>query len=533
MAEDLSPILDQDIHTFIFSRGITNEKGEPLNFATHKFLWDIYKDMSPRQVMMKAAQIGATVMMTIKCLWIAKQKKLNIIYSMPSDSDIEEFVPSKVDKIIRVNPYFKKSLTTDKVSMKQIGDRFIHFKGTRSKSAPISTTADLLIQDELDRSDQKIAEFYVSRLGKSEYRGIWRLSNPSTFGNGVDLDWNKSDKKEWFISCPVCKEEQYLIWEFNVDEAGKRYICRKCGGGLTKKSIMKGQWKSTNPNPELDISGYHISQMMATWIPIADLIEQKSNTTDEFFYNFVLGLPYQPGDNPISRYLITDLLTNDELETGRYFLGVDVGNVKHYVLGSEKGIFEIGTFTEWDDLQTLINKYEPVTVIDSNPFHDIVKYFVKNNPNTYMSQFRYDKTSMETKVWGDKPDTRGIVYSDRNRIIDELVDKMLRSEFLISTRVGGKITDFIKHWLSMKKVKVENRLRIEKYEWESSNGVDHFALSTVYYFLAICRGSGSAYFSTDEKKRGEDQLRIERGWTAEEIGEFLQQNINEQHNLYG
>ena len=515
----MNDLFNQSPFLFIYKNQILNEKGEPLNFCTHRFMIDIIKDMTPEQVIMKAAQVGMTITMSIKGMWICKYLGYNIIYSMPSDSDIQDFVPSKVDRIIKVNPVLREMLFTDKQSLKQIGDRFIHFKGTISKSAPISTTADLLIHDEVDRSDEKAVEFYRSRIGKSKYRGIWKLSNPSTFGHGVDADWQRSDQKEWVITCS-CGKEQFLVWEHNVDYEREKYICSKCGKPLTKTEILSGKWIAQKP--ENKISGYHISQMMCVWIPCRTLIEEKKTRGDEYFYNFVLGLPYQPGDNPISKALITDLLTTKVLETKNWYLGVDVGNVKHYVLGSEKGVVQIGQFTDWDDFQKMIDRYKPTTVIDGNPFHDIVKHFVNSNKGVYMVEYRTDKTGMETKKWGDfsKSNERGIVWIDTNRVIDETIDVLLRGNIEISTGVGDKLVDLIKHTLTLKKVKKENSMGIEKYEWESSTGVDHYFQALKFYLLAVNRGGHSIYFG-EQEPRNKDQYRIERGWSLEEVKKTL------------
>ena len=42
---------------------IKNEVGMPIEFDKRRFLWDIYNDLSPHQVLLKPPQIGATVIM--------------------------------------------------------------------------------------------------------------------------------------------------------------------------------------------------------------------------------------------------------------------------------------------------------------------------------------------------------------------------------------------------------------------------------------------------------------------------------------
>ena len=528
----MDEILNQEVQLFIYNNGIVNEKGDLLDFKSHYFLWDILDDYSPRQVYKKAAQIGMTVTMVIKALHAAKYKKLGIIYTLPSDSDIEEFVPSKVDKIIRRNPCIKELLTKDNTYMKGIGDRFVHFKGTKSKSAPISTTADLIIMDEVDRSDQKTLEFYGSRLGASLYRGIWKLSNPSTAGNGVDADWRDSDQKEWVVKCQS-EHEQHLVWEKNVDEQQGIYICSECKIPLRKIDIMRGKWVKQKPDVT-DMSGYHISQMMCTWIDCKELVKEKKTKGDEYFYNFVLGEPYQPGDNPISRYLITDNLVAESVEKDgcKYYLGVDVGAVKHYILATEYGVCRAGTFTDWEFLADMIKTYRPTTVIDSNPYHEIVKGFVRQFPNTYMAQVMADKVGMETWEYGDMTDEnkRGIIFVQRNKSLDRMIDYLLRGELLFSSSIGTELTEIVKHFLTLKKVKVQNSLGIEKYEWQSSTGVDHFCFSLLYLIIAMQR-TGKSTFMNQEKNINK-QAVIQRLLTPEEVAQHLAEDIEATYGNY-
>ena len=62
---------------------IKNEVGFPIEFHKRKFLFDIYNDLSPLQVVLKPPQIGATVMNTLKTFWVAKKLKRQIIYTLP------------------------------------------------------------------------------------------------------------------------------------------------------------------------------------------------------------------------------------------------------------------------------------------------------------------------------------------------------------------------------------------------------------------------------------------------------------------
>jgi phage terminase large subunit GpA-like protein len=204
---DINDVANASILGFIVTNRIVNEKGDPIEFYDHQFMIEPLCDLSPNQVIKKCAQIGGSVTYTLKTLWAAKYRGWNIIYTFPTDSDVNEFVSSKTNKIIQANPQVFSGLQTDNIERKEIGDRFIFYKGTVSKTAAIMTSADLLIHDEADRSDQSTLETYKSRLKASKFKGRWIFSNPTTGKCVVDNEWQKSDKKEWHVTCKKCNFE--------------------------------------------------------------------------------------------------------------------------------------------------------------------------------------------------------------------------------------------------------------------------------------------------------------------------------------
>src|SRR3990167_2218332 len=295
-------LADFSLPFWIIENGILTEKGEPFEFKQHFFLYDILRDQNPKKVIKKCSQVGLSVGMNLDVFHKADKQGISSIYTMPSDSDVQEFSKTKTDKIFQQNDVIRKRIKLDNVELKQIGNTFIYFKGTRSKAAPISTTTDNLVHDEIDRSDLEIVSQYGSRTKFSKYKGEVYLSNPSTIGIGIDLYWGISDKKEWFITCEGCNEKQFLQWEENVDEIRGVYVCKNCNKILTKKEILLGKWEPTGAGR---FSGYHISQMMAVWLTPAELIQEKEEKGIEYFRNFILGEPYSVGESVDFRRMIT------------------------------------------------------------------------------------------------------------------------------------------------------------------------------------------------------------------------------------
>jgi len=352
-------------------------------------------------------------------------------------------------------------MPTDNIERKELNNRFLYFKGTISKTAAISTSADLLVHDESSRSNQQALETYKSRTKDSPYKGRWLFSNPTTEKDLLDQEWHKSDQKEWHITCPHCSVEHFMVWPDNIDKARKCFICRHCKEPIDDDVRRNGRWIAQNPDSK--ISGYHISHLIATKISAEEIIED-SEGDQEYFHNFVLGEPYNPGDLSVSRSTITDIWTPKSLVTGNYFLGVDVGNIKHYTLWSEKGIVKVGKFSNWQELDDMISFYKIKSgVIDAMPDNTMAKYYVEKYPCMQMSFFQENASNPQTIVWYGENDKKGIVYSHRDRVIDRMLADMIEAKFLIGVPTDKSLIEYVKHFETLRRVKVTNNKGIERY----------------------------------------------------------------------
>jgi len=516
---------DVSILHWILSNKIVNEKGELLEFKDRGYLIDILEDFTPVQAIKKCAQIGGSVIFTLKAYYAADKGRFNVIYTMPSDSEVSEFVKTKADKIFQANEVLRRKFSSDTVGLKQINDRFIYYKGTRSKSVAISTTADLLIHDEIDRSDLGTIETYKSRITASPYKGTWYLSNPSLVGVGVDEIWQLSDKKEWFITCSKCKKEQYLKWEENVDEIKGLYVCNSCNEEITDKDRKLGRWKPTVSGKE--VSGYHISQMMAPWLSAKDLIREKELRGEDYFRNFILGEPYSVGEQADIRQAIMDGWSAKPLDKKPFYMGIDIGRIKHYVIGSEDGIFKTGTCQSREELESVIEKYNPTIVMDAGPERTWAEEFKNKYPKLFLCFYRKDKEVKEIVKWGGMTktdqDNWGYVWTDRTRIIDKVIDEIVKGniQFAINRQ---DLEVYIRHWESMRKIIEITPLGTERYIWDSKTGVDHFSHATVYFQIAKMRKMSKVEFVSEKSEEKKIIERTSDGFIMRPLKEIIEEH---------
>lgn len=536
----MSSLAEKSIHRWIIENKIKNEKGEPIDFFNHRYLFKIYSDQSQKMCVMKAAQVGMTTAEIIKNHYDAKRYKMDVIYTMPTDGDVKVMVGGKVNRIIANNPCMLEDVADkDSVEQKAVGLSMIYFRGTWTKKAAMSVTADRLSHDEKDASRLDIIADYQTRLQHSKYKQTHTYSHPSLPGTGVHIDWEESDQKHWFVKCEKCKHWQYMSWDIenpkkmSVSFEKEIFVCKKCGGEITDEDRRCGQWVAKHPGKEW--SGYWIPLLIAPWVSAKDIIKiyRNKETTQEYFYTKVLGLPFADGT---SKLLKEDFLKNltgtshapraDE----RIIIGIDTGLRLDYVMGTEKGLFYQGDTDKYEELERHMERWQKaIAIIDAGG--DLIgsRAFAAKYPGrVFICYLTGDKKTNELVKWGTG-DEHGAVSADRNRLIQLVVGEFRDSRI----KVHGNENDWYEYWLdwnNLSKMKVldPDTNVVKGYKWIRA-GRDHRALATVFWRVGMTRFSGTGSIvnaNTDEKK--ENGYYIETDQTVQFNPEEMFDFINEE-----
>lgn len=472
---------------------IVTENSVLFEFKDHRFLKDIINDWTPIQTCQKSSQIGFSTAMILKSDYAANYKKWNIIYSLPTWGDMAQFVGSKVNPIIKNNDILSEwTKDKDTISQKQVGDNFIFYRGASSGKSKkemmesgtgIMLSADLLIHDESDRSNQMILEQYQSRLGFSKYGGKWYFSNPTTPHTITQQLWNDSDQKHWFVDCKRCGHQQYLDYYKNVDKIKQTYICSKCFKPLSDEDRRMGYWVRKYNNK--DISGYWISHMMAPWLNAKYLIDSEAKNTKQYFHNFNLGLPYQGSDVVVDKETILKNIIYDEPNIKvENVIGVDTGLTMTYVIGNKQGIFKRGATKDWDEIEFLMKKYQALAVFDG--LGDLTKprkLRDKYRGRVWLTYFKKDKDAPEAIKWVSE---EMAVYCDRSKTIQRVIDDLVDGNIKFYEMLPEDLEDYIKHWQTLSQIEEEDSLGITRKVWQTS-GENHYVFATIYYYLALLR----------------------------------------------
>lgn len=500
----LNQLKARNIRIFIDAERIKNEQGLNIEFKDRAFLKAIYEDMSPNLVVLKAPQIGLTTLMVIKTFWVAKHLKKDIIYTLPTQSDVQDMASGKINRIVAQNQSFKEWVRDhDSVESKQVGDNTIYYRGTFTTKSAMMVASSLNVHDEVDASKQDILEQYETRLQSQAGGWRWYFSHPSLPDYGVDKYWQISDQKHWFITCPHCDESQYLSWPESIDKDKREYVCKACKGVLSDDDRRNGKWYAKFPDREF--SGYWVSQLMCPWITAKKILDDFSEKTPEYFYNYVLGLPYSGGDAKLTQQHLLQNLTgtaNVPEKDERVILGIDTGKKLDFVLGNERlGLFYHGDCPDYGTLDGFMTRWPKcIAIIDAGGDFIGAQAFFERWPNRVFKAYAgTDRNSNQLFRWGVKNDHGQVTY-DLDRTWQLVVDEFREHRLPLQ----GTEDDWYEYWLDWKnmsrtKVFDPKTNQFKGIKWVR-NGRNHRASATLFWRIGMDKfKGGTVSFITSEQ----------------------------------
>ena len=484
---------------WLMLNGAVNENQRVFDFDDHRFMIDIYADEADDIVSKKSAQVGFSTMAIVKCLWMLKYRKLNIIYVLPTQNLMKDFVVPKVNPLIYSNSFIKESMESDRENLKSINKRYLYFKGAASEREAIAITGDVLVLDEYDRMpDYNIVNTYDSRLQASEHPRRWRFSNPSQLGFGVDELYNQSDQRMWFVKCPHCGYKSYMDFDKDAYEVGtttrvshyvnrdkKIYACGSCNGEIDNNARRMGEWLARYPDRKRH--GYWINQMMAPWVSAERIMEQYEESSIDFFYNFVLGKAYTPSDMIINRETILRATAPSNIIKRGVSIGVDqdAGGC-YYVCMTVEGVFDHGYVDSWEKIEQLKLMYDATVVCDPNPYQTMPKIMSQKYPDWYMCYFKEMKGLDTIEFKGS------VVYADRTRVIDIVANEIIQGKMLFRQRPHEMEATIIKHWGNLYRTTEEKEDGRVKSTWvKKEDRQSDYPFAMTYARIGLTKSMGS------------------------------------------
>lgn len=485
----------------------------------------IINDMTPKQVIQKAAQLGISEIMLTKLFWWADYRKgrANIIYTFPTFNDMSTYAAARITPIVQdaviITPddpgwyagadleevtYISTLLMSNSVQLKKIRDTYLFLKGTMGDRNAISVDSDWNLHDEVNFSDQSVLNKFRSRLGALSSMG-WEydFSTPTIPGYGVSALIQDSDMKRWYVRCPHCGKRQHMEFETHVVDRPRRrasdpvsyyYRCEKCGAELTQETIAAGEFIAEQPEKAGECSGYCLDKMM---LKSAD---QLMKGKDEYrriadFYNFDLGLPYAERSIALTADIVRQNFTDAQFWSSAkpsdgITAGIDQGDTLWAVfsrINPVTGKRQIIYMEEVDErecpnndpflrVEELLNRYSvQCAVFDMNPNkNDVRKLRNKYPGRIFMATYAAIKGEIVSFN-----DTDMIVNIDRTEYFKEVFNRIYMGGIEIPSGTSiGEV--FVSHLCNMQKQSTKNEETSETKEFFIATGPDHLSHANLY-----------------------------------------------------
>lgn len=489
-------------------------RGEPLEFKKHKYLVKIYKDQYSEIVYKKGAQAGVTERFVTEAIWLPDQFRENALYLMPTSGAISDMVQERIDEPINNSPYLVGASGrsgkilgkhADKVGLKRMGKGFAYFRGSQNATQITSVPADIVFVDERDRMTEENVPYFFKRLLHSKRKWMRTGGTPTIPGYGIDLEYERSDQREYWIKCIHCNEQQHLNFEENViydwDDNTKKVtneklVCKKCKQIVVPWDCHT-EWIAQNKNS--DVHGYFIHQLYSPFLDLKELVVNSKKTAIwelQQFFNQDLGLAYEPEGAKITEQILKACIRDYAIPftSADTVVGVDVGRDLHVVSRDKERVVDIRKCKHFfkedgeNSLEAYLEARQPKKiVIDALPETRSAMKLAKKFPGRvflcYYSGLKEVKDKEIKKgVWYKIAKGEPVVHTDRTLSIDSSFGQIKAQTCFMPKNIDDYL-EFKTQMKALVRVILEDSKGDMKAEYKKQ-GEDHYAHAFNYATMA-------------------------------------------------
>lgn len=515
----------------------TYHRGARFSFINHEFQEKIVTDDSQVVNVQKCSQIGLSEIMARYTVALTNMiPDFSTITTFPFSGDAKDFARTRIDPFIESSPRLREAVNPklNNGEIKQFGSSFMYFRGTNGKTQAISIPADMIVSDEIDRSDPHVLTQYTSRLTHSNWKLRRNFSTPTIPGFGIAKEMDESMQFVNICKCNHCARhflpdyfEHVKIPEFDgnlrsitksnigrIRYTEAKLLCPHCGKEPSLQPEHR-EWILKNPDATFSAHGYMVSPFDApNLISVVNLI--KASTMYARFTEFVnqnLGLPEEDAAESLT---ISDLnaaqlpIGTDMRSSNLHCMGIDQGVINHITIGRidwTTGEFLV-CYRERVPLSQLEKRKKElaaqwkvvITVMDSQPNVYLVQQFQKWDKNLYGAVYGTQKRQIEPfKIQmfdGNEMDGKLPIHTvqvNRDKAFDLLLGVIKRGEMKWTPISQDDDELFEKHLLDMRRVNLLDDMGELTWTWvKSKEGQDHYHHSLLYCWMA-CQLRGTAF----------------------------------------
>jgi len=349
----------------------THLRGRPFNFDRYPFQRQITDDLHPNMDVIKPSQVGLSEVQIRKSLaFIARNRGTTLIFTMPNEKMFKRMSTTRIKPLVEEEKAFNLETRTGEkparsMGLFQVGSSFMFVTGATEGDAT-SISADVVMNDEIDLTDQQMLTLFNSRLQNSDWKINQRFSTPTFSNFGVDKGYSVSDQREYLCKCTACNHwqaplfrpqfihvpglssdvgdlleiDEQMIDEGKVDIQGSYVKCEKCHSPLDLGNSENREWVARFAS-RTHHRGYRVSPFSTDRLPpeyiLTQMMKYKSRDYMRGWYNTVLGEAHTDGNSRLSdadiQACFTSQMSIPKVDIVKpTWVGIDMGAVCHVIV---------------------------------------------------------------------------------------------------------------------------------------------------------------------------------------------------------
>lgn len=256
---------------------------------------------------MKAHQMGVSEALNNIVGYCMQHDPAPILFVHPTAEVAEAYSKERLSDMIRSTPALRAIVTDKRVpsadgraestlALKMFPGGYLALGGANSPNTFARWSVRLAIGDDVDRFPPTVgdegdpADLLVNRTTSFHDRLAIFVSTPTLKGGRIDTLYARSDRRRYFVACPICKRDDYITWNdpdhFRVafddqDPKTARVECPGedrggCGARLEEPDrllmVAGGTWRPTAKAADPGLVGFHVPAMLSPWVTLSELV---------------------------------------------------------------------------------------------------------------------------------------------------------------------------------------------------------------------------------------------------------------------
>lgn len=361
-------------------------------------------------VVMSSAQVGKTELLLNTVGYFIDFDPSPIMLVQPTDQMAETFSKDRLAPMLRDTPSIRNRVADAR--SRDSGNTTLHKRfpgghitmvGANAPAGLASRPIRILLMDEVDRfpasagSEGDPVRLAMKRTNNFWNRRIVTVSTPTVRGfSRIEKEFDRSDKRHFFVPCPHCGEFHVLKWGNVVwgedtpaagDPARAVLKCPHCEGFITNAqknvAVGRGRWEATAPFT--GVAGFHLWEIYSPWRSISEIVADFLASKDDpallqVWVNTCLGETWEEGGDSVSDHELMErcepfpqgvdvperglVLTAGvdtqpdrlEVETVAWAGGEESWSVDYCVIYGDPDIPEGAEGSPWNDLTDYLRK---------------------------------------------------------------------------------------------------------------------------------------------------------------------------------